>query len=321
MNYKILLSVFLLLLISCSKEYKTPSEISEIEMDVTIKRFDQDFYNAKGGSFESLKKEYPYFVPRNIANVDSLWAAKKQDTIEIELLEETSKVFPDLNAEEADLELLFKHIKYYYPEFEKPEVVALTPGVKHRSKILLQSNILLIGLDCYLGADHKFYQDISMYISANLKKEQLISDVAEVYANKYVVQGRQRVFLDQMITFGKQLYLKDLFMPFKSEASRIGYTDEELAWAKANESEIWSYFVDRDLLFSTDTSLSTRFIAQAPFSKFYLELDNESPGMLGRYLGWQIVRAYMQKNDVSLRELATISGKKLFDKAKYKPAK
>jgi len=321
MNYKIIIFALFAVLISCDKAYEIPDEIAGIKMDVTIKRFDQDFYNIKGESFESLKKEYPYFVPRNIANVDSLWGVKRQDTIEIELLEESSKIFPEIKEEEAELELLFKHIKHYYPEFENPEVVALTTKVRYRSRVLLQNNILLIGLDCYLGSSHKFYQDIPVYISANLKKEQLVSDVAEIYANKYIVEGRQRRFIDQIVNFGKKLYLKDLFMPFKSEASRIGYSEEELVWAKVNESDIWSYFVDRDLLFSTDTSLSTRFIAQAPFSKFYLELDNESPGMLGRYLGWQIVRAYMQKNDVSLRELATIGGKELFDKAKYKPEK
>ena len=91
--------------------------------------------------FEKLKKEYPYFVPRNIANVDSLWGAKRSDTIEIELLEESSKILPNLNEEEADLELLFKHIKYYYPEFENPEVVALTTKVKYRRRVLLQNNI------------------------------------------------------------------------------------------------------------------------------------------------------------------------------------
>ncbi len=321
MYYKIIILALFVVFVSCDQTYKTPEEIAEIKMDVTVKRFDQDFYNVKEGSFEKLKKEYPYFVPRNIANVDSLWSAKRQDTIEIELLEESSKKFPDLREEEADLELLFRHIKYYYPEFEKPETVALTSRVKYRSKVLLQKNILLIGLDCYLGANHNFYQDIPVYVSANLKKEQLVSDVAEVYANKYIVQGRQRSFIDQIVTFGKKLYLKDLFMPFKSEASRIGYSDEELAWAKAYEAELWSYFVDRDLLFSTDTSLSKRFIAEAPFSKFYLELDNESPGMLGRYLGWQIVRAYMEKNDVSLRDLAIIDGQELFKKSKYKPAK
>lgn len=321
MSYRLIICVFFSLFISCSEEYKTPDDISNIDMDIAVKRFDQDFYKVKGKSFENLKQQYPYFVPLNIENVDSLWFVKRNDTIEIELLEETSKIFPNLREEEADLSLLFKHIKYYFPEFIKPEVVGLTTNVRYRSNVLLQNNILLIGLDCYLGSDHKFYESIQKYLSDNFKKEQIISDVAAVYANKYMPLGRQRVFLDQIVAFGKQLYLKDLFMPFKSEASRIGYSEEELAWAHANEAEIWSYFLEKDLLFSTDVSLSKRFIAQAPFSKFYLELDNESPGMIGRYLGWQIVRSYMKKNDVSLQNLATISEKELFNNAKYKPVK
>jgi gliding motility-associated lipoprotein GldB len=321
MGYKLIICVFFSLLLSCNEGYKIPEEIININMDVTIKRFDKDFYKVKGKSFENLKQQYHYFVPLNIKNVDSLWFVKRNDTIEIELLEETSKIFPNLLQEEADLSLLFKHIKYYFPEFIKPEVVGLTTKVRYRSNVLLQNNILLIGLDCYLGSDHKFYQSIPQYISNDFHKEQIISDVAEIYANRFSPLGRNRVFLDQIIAFGKQLYLKDLFMPFKSEASRIKYSEEELLWAKNNESEIWSYFLEKDLLFSTDVSLSNRFIAPAPFSKFYLELDKESPGMLGRYLGWQIVRSYMKKNDVSLQQLATISGKELFNKAKYKPVK
>jgi uncharacterized protein YjaZ len=43
--------------------------------------------------------------------------------------------------------------------------------------------------------------------------------------------------------------------------------------------------------------------------------------MIGRYLGWQIVKSYMKKNDVSLQNLATISEKELFNNAKYKPVK
>jgi hypothetical protein len=30
------------------------------------------------------------------------------------------------------------------------------------------------------------------------------------------------------------------------------------------------------------------------FSKFYLEIDNESPGQVGGWIGWQIVRSYMK---------------------------
>ena len=253
MNCKILLGMILLLLVSCKEEYQIPKEISEIEMNVEVRRFDQDFHKTDVASFDKLKTKYPYFVPRSFMNVDSLWRVKKLDTLEVELLEESSRVFPDFKNEETDLELLFKHIKYYYPEFENPEVVALTSKVKYRSKILLQKNILLIAIDTYLGEDHKFYEGIPKYIAANLKKEQLVSDIAEVYAKRYIASNKKRTYVEQMVSFGKELYLKDLFMPFKSEASRIGYSEEQLAWAKANESEIWSYFVDRDLLLKPPT--------------------------------------------------------------------
>ena len=149
----------------------------------------------------------------------------------------------------------------------------------------------------------------------------MVSDIANIYAEKFIQNNDRRVFMDQMVYFGKILYLKDLFMPFDSEESRIGYTKDELEWAKINESEIWSYFYNKGLLFNTDTALSNRFIAQAPFSKFYLDLDNESPGMLGRYIGWQIVRSYMKKNNVSLQQLSKIGGQELFSKSNYKPAK
>ena len=318
--YKFFLCVLFVGVISCSeKEYDTPEEISNIEMDVEVKRFDKDFFNTDIPSFDALKEKYPYFIPRNGANVDSLWTIKKIDTLEQELLEESLKVFPDFKSETEELNLLFQHIKYNFPEFETPEVVTSTSMVSYRDKILLQNNILLIAVDTYLGADHKFYNGIPGYISANLRKEQLISDVAEVYAKKYIQSGNQRSLINQMVYFGKQLYLKDVFMPFQSDALRIGYSEAELEWSKANEAEIWSYFVEKDLLFSTDTALSGRFIAPAPFSKFYLELDSESPGMLGRYIGWQIVRSFMKKNDVSLRELITMDGKELFEKSKYKP--
>jgi hypothetical protein len=32
----------------------------------------------------------------------------------------------------------------------------------------------------------------------------------------------------------------------------------------------------------------------APFSKFYLEIDNDSPGRIGAWIGWQMVRSYMK---------------------------
>ena len=76
-----------------------------------------------------------------------------------------------------------------------------------------------------------------------------------------------------------------------------------MIWAATNESQVWKYFIENKLLFSTDTKLNKRFLDVAPFSKFYRSEDNLSPGRIGAWIGWQIVRSYMKHNDVSLQKL------------------
>ena len=306
--------IIFLVLFSCNDDYKTPEEINTISMDVKVKRFDQDFSNVNRSDFSKLKEKYPYMSDAN-------WENDKKDTLVVEMLEEVNKVFPDFNEEKEDLDLLFKHIKFYFPEFNKPTLITVTSGVDYRNKVLLKDSILALSLDTYLGENHKYYADLYKYVAKNLKKENIVTDVSELYAKQFVKPGKLRKFIDQIVYFGKILYLQDKFSAFKSEELRIGYTKEELEWAQENEGQIWSYFIENDLLFSTKSDLMGRFIAPAPFSKFYLELDNQSPGMLGRYIGWQIVRSFMEKNNVSLRDLCLMSGEEIFNKSKYKPAR
>ena len=93
-----------------------------------------------------------------------------------------------------------------------------------------------------------------------------------------------------------------------------------MAWASANEEQVWRYFIEQELLYSTDGKLAPRFFLPAPFSKFQLELiDIESPGRIGRYMGWQIVRAFMDNNEIGLAEMLSLAGEEIFKKSKYKP--
>ena len=110
-------------------------------------------------------------------------------------------------------------------------------------------------------------------------------------------------------------------MPLAEDSTKIGYTNDELFWANDNEFYIWQYFIENELLYSTDTKLVGRFIAPAPFSRFNLELDSESPGALGQYIGWKIVRSYMENNPSSLLQMLQMNAQTLFNKAKYKPKK
>ena len=64
-----------------------------------------------------------------------------------------------------------------------------------------------------------------------------------------------------------------------------------------------------------------RFIKPASFSKFYFEIDNETPGRVGAWVGWQIVRAFMENNKVSVQDLLVADAKTIFEQSHYKPKK
>jgi len=158
-------------------------------------------------------------------------------------------------------------------------------------------------------------------LTQNFTPYQIVSDLASQYAFKSIYQSETKTFLDEMIYYGKELYFKDKVIPFKSDAEKIGYTEEDYIWAQENEQYIWENFVEKQYLFDTDTKLVSRFINPAPFSKFGLQLDSESPGKLGRFIGWQIVRAYMKNNKVSLQEMLKTEPEEIFNNSKYKPRK
>jgi len=315
--FRSFLLIMVLLLSSCGETDKTEEEIDKVSIDLSISRFDQEFAKATASDIPKLKTEYPYLFPEQFP--DSVWVAKLTDTIQVELSDEVAKIFGDFEQESADLESLFKHIKYYFPETEIPHVVTLTSDVKYDNRIILADSLLLIGLDNYLGEDHHFYEGMQRYISSSLDKKFLTSDVASAFAKKVLSYPRNRTLLSRMVYYGKELYLKDKLIPSATDAQKIGYSEEGMEWAEANEEQMWKYFVERELLYSTDTGLDRKFLDPAPFSKFGLELDNESPPRLGRYMGWQIIRAFMEKTDTGLKQMLQMPADEILKQSNYKP--
>ena len=312
-----LMSIFLVF--SCNIKDKDAENIAKINIDLKVKRFDQEFAKAKPSELPKLKEAFPYLFP--VQYSDSIWVAKMEDELQKELEDEVDKVFTDFKQEQDDLELLFKHIKYYFPKYIAPTVVTVISEVDYSNRIILADSLLLIGIDNYLGEDHRFYKYIHKYISMGLNKQFLTADVVGSFAKRVVPRPRYRNFLSQLIYYGKELYLKDKLIPFNTDAQKIGYSPEQIGWAEANEEQIWRYFVSNELLYSTDNKLSRRFLDSAPFSKFKLEFDHDSPGRIGRYMGWQIVRAFMDKNKLRLQQMLNLSGEEIFKKSNYKPNK
>ncbi|HET8809142.1 MAG TPA: gliding motility lipoprotein GldB [Flavobacteriaceae bacterium] len=317
---KFLALVCFLVLLSCENTSETEQKIAQIPVEVEVVRFDEQFAEATPESLPELKKEFPFLFPEGIS--DSVWVEKINDTLQQALNREVAKAFPNLEEEKDEFRQLFQHLKYYFPKFSAPKIITLTSDVDYRNRVIVTDSLLLISLDVYLGKDHEFYGGIYDYIRKDFEPELLVSDIAGEYAKNFVPYPTSRSFLAQMVYYGKILYLKDLLIPFKSDPQKIRYTEKQLEWAKDNEEQIWRYFVENELLFKTDPDLKSRFIDLAPFSKFYLQLDSESPPQLGRYIGWQIVRQFVERNEtVSWEKLLQTDAKTIFDQSNYKPRK
>lgn len=302
---------------SCADDSKLKPEIEGLSIDFTVKRFDKALAAATPSDIPTLKKEYPYFFSKRYD--ESYWKTKMKDTLQKEIESEVAKTFLDMSAINDDLELLFKHIKYYFPTTTIPKTIMVATDVDYRNKIILTDSLLFVSLSSYLGSEHFFYEGIARFHAQNFRKEQIEVDVAHAFAKAKTPNPQSSQLIAHFIYEGKKLYLMKQLLSLTPEHELFSFTPEELEFARANEVNIWEYFVSREMLFSTDRKLLSRFIDPAPFSKFYLDFDNETPGGIGRYIGYQIVYSFMTNNDVSLQSMFLQDAETIFNNAKYKP--
>jgi gliding motility-associated lipoprotein GldB len=317
---KYILIITALLLISCDKKSKVEKAVEDIPMEMKVIRFDQKFFETPPQDLPLLKTQYPFFF--DPATPDQVWLDKMQNKDWKELYAEVQKKYKDFNPEKEDIENLFRHIKYYFPQVKTPQIYTVISEMDQNSKAIYANDKLLIALELYLGKDHKFYAEFPAYLKQNFEQRQILPDVVQSFADGIIVPPRDNSFMAQMIYSGKALYLKDVLIPDYTDAERIGYTEDQIKWSQENESYIWRKFIEDKILFSSDGKLASRYLNLAPFSKFYLEIDNESPGRIGQWIGWQIVRSFVENNpEVKLQDMLKMDGKELFEKSKYKPKK
>jgi gliding motility-associated lipoprotein GldB len=310
--------VFCMLFWSCDQKSKVEKAIEETPVEIKVERFDKIFFETPPKDLAKVKKQFPYFFSPQIN--DTVWLNKMQAPIWREVYTEVQKKYSNIESVQNDLETLYKHIKYYFPETKQPKLITLISDMDYNNKAIYADSLVIVSLELYLGKDHKFYQ-FPKYIKQNFEQSQIMPDIVTSFSTRKIALPTDKNLLSQMIYFGKELYLKDVLLPESSDADKIGYTPEQIVWCQENEGYIWRYFVERQMLFNDDQKLTNRFIDPAPFSKFYLEIDNDSPGQVGSWIGWQMVRSFMANNDITVAQLMKTDAKEIFEKSKYKPKK
>lgn len=319
MRFYYILIIIGFLLFSCqSDEERRQENIKNINVDFQLIRFDSVFMSTRPENVVKLKSKYPQFFPSDTP--DSIWINKRKDSLMKVIYQEVKQTYSATDSLKQQLTKLFKHYHYYFPQQEIPDVYTVAEYVDYRNKIVKRGAELVISLDNYLGENHRFYKGFENYISQLQTKDQLLPDVVNALSDDLISRQKNRSFVAQMINYGKILYLKDKLIPFVEEHHRLGYTKDEFEWARNNEKQIWRYFVENELIFSTQKNLLNRFLYNAPFSKFYLKFDKDSPPRLGRFIGREIVKSYADNHpDISLKEVMLMPAEKIYKQANYKP--
>jgi len=320
-SFKIQIKIFVIiisvLLLSCDYNKNKESKNAINYIDVKFDRFEKKFFNSSLDSLSKLIDEYP-FLFSNRFSLDE-WKAIKTDSTRKEIFNKTDSVFKNFKSVENGVKKIFTNTKNFFPNFKSPKLITLNNGIDYKYKIIDSDSIILISLDCYLG-ENIFYNNIPAHISKLMVPEFVTIDISELISSRYVEIPLDRKFISKIIYHGKLLFLmKEVsgIDPLKA----LGFNKNNKDWMIENENNVWKYFVENDLLFSTQSSLDYRFLANAPFSKFGLSIDFESPPMVGRWIGYQIVKSYSKKNKSNLNDLLNQDNYELYLKSNYKPNK
>ncbi|WP_226389713.1 gliding motility lipoprotein GldB [Penaeicola halotolerans] len=302
-------------------------EITSIPVDVKIKRLEQTVSKlSEKDEFADFLASHPLFAERFLSidaydSKDELldnMVALSSDPYMDTLFQEVNRVYPNLDQLEDELTLAFQHVKYYFPDFQVPEVYTFVTGFG--SDLYLDEEILVIGLDYFLGPGAKYkVPNLPEYMASRYAAPYIVPMIMQALSQRYnQVDPAQETLLAEMIFYGKAYHFTKAMIPCTPDSLIIGYTDQQVADVVVNEELIWSYFVENQLIFSDNPTEITKFVGERPGT---FEISPECPGRIGRWLGWNIVDQYVlneeafEVSDV----MAESDAEKIFRLSKYRP--
>lgn len=238
------------------------------------------------------------------------------------LLMEVDRVFGNLDQLKAELGQAFSHLKYYYPEANIPKIQTVVTGLDY--DLFVSDSLIVIGLDYYLGQGAK-YRPVNMYqyILKRYAPAYIAPSIMLLYGispDYNATSLKDKTILADMVSYGKSFYFTKQMMPCTPDSVIIWYTNNEIIGSRKNVDIIWTHFIENKLLYETNHMVKKKYIDDRP--KTY-EIGDEAPGRIGTWLGWQIVKKYMEENpEVSLSEMMqNENAQEIFKASKFKPGK
>ncbi|NQY66581.1 MAG: hypothetical protein HRT72_02500 [Flavobacteriales bacterium] len=324
---------FCLVLTSCESD-KFRVDISDIQLDIEVKRFEVDLFRKEYATLEEktdfLKNEYGDFYQFFCEQAIRVGRISDDDHIKDLNSFVTDPYITELNmdveAEYADFTEIesrivddFKRYKFHFKESEIPDIYTFVSGFNY--SIIRTENSIGIGLDRYLDTAKSYYSRLGYpaYMIRKMRKKFIEVDVMSSWLKtEYPIDELEKNLLEKIIHEGKIAYLLDGLVVNEHDSIKFGYTPVQLEWCENNESRIWATLIENEVLYTSDYDVSRRYLGEAPFT---MDMTKDSPGRICAWVGLQIIRKYMDRNsEMSMKELMEQSdSQKILSDSRYKP--
>jgi hypothetical protein len=320
-----------LILVGC---YTTPQDpaMSAPIPKMTAIRFDSAFFAMDSLHFEAdlakLVRAYPQFSADYFNRILMLSSKKESKKIlafykaYLPIYQATTKIQAYKKAT-PEIAEAFKRFHYYFPSYRLPTQLIYFIGPLETYGNVVTKDGLAIGLQLYMGAASSWYNSEQIntiypsYISRQFAPEYIVVNSIQNILNDYdplAINGKQ--LIDQMIEIGKRQYILEQCLPTASDTLLLGYTGNQLKAIKENTGDIWTFLSSQNRLFSVDPNLTSAILTEAPYNDYFGE---DIPGNVGKYIGYLIVRSWMQqqkdKTKTDLNQLLKTPAKTIFDQA------
>jgi gliding motility-associated lipoprotein GldB len=330
---RILVPVLLALLVwSCNSIEKegcvVKPDVSKIAIDLQFEHFEDTLANLRSKSHllkildrQPAMRDYMFRrgeYPDDSAFVNELYRKFTNKGIDT-LLSEITIAFGDLSDLKQQFTEAFTNVKYYYPDFAPPRIQTILSGLE--TDMMVSDSLIIISLDFYLGKNGKYRPKTYEYILRRYDPEDVVPSTMLMFGiddriNKS--NPEDKTVLADMITYGKAFYFAKHMLPCVPDSVFLWYTKDEIEGSRENEDLIWARFIQDNVLFSTNMIEKRNYLGERPITT---QVGEKCPGRIGQWLGWRIVKQYMQTNaDKTLQQLMEEKdAQALFKASRYKP--
>ncbi len=329
-----LITVFLF---SCKSNKNIP-DVSGIKVDVPIERFDKSFFSIDTNQLQTgllkLQQEHAGFYADFMTELLGVSGAITDDkTLQVcrQFISGYKPVFDSLKDKfnntdklKKEIEKGFQFVKYYFPSYKIGKAF-LYLGPFDAPGVATTNGGLAIGIQQFAGGNFSIYQTepiqrmFPSYIVRRFSPEYIpVNSMKAVVAELFPDKSGSKPLIEQMVEKGKQWFLLDKFAPTTDDTLKTGYTKQQLAWCIENEGLIWSNLIKNEDLQSLTPTVIQTYIGEAPFTQGFPQ--EFSPGNIGQWIGWQIVKKYAEKNStLTPEDIMRTPSIKIIEDAKYKP--